>query len=321
MNPQPNAEDVSQLLADGQPNTEDVSRLLADGAALSLSGTEDVSRLLADGAALSLSGNVAADLEERYGLAGFYPALFVDPLANEEAIGAVNSSSDAGLRACLSSPRVPNPEYRAAQKAAESQQALYTAIRAGDVQQVQAALVRGALLHFDHEYPLSLAAEKGQVTIMRLLMDAGADLDAIKNSIFPRVITLGHVDVVRWLLKNGADPVAAWNKLADPRYFDSKGSLYQRLFDSEPRQKAAATLLTACADLMTAPQRAMLLAASPLFEEMAAWGRSSDKHQVLSRPAKTEGAATQKVPLPLPITPLPESSHATPRGAAPPVLG
>jgi ankyrin repeat protein len=103
------------------------------------------------------------------------------------------------------------PAAAGAQAAASSNDVLLQAVRKGDLAAVKAALDAGVPADARFRYDrtaLSFAADRGQVEIVKLLLDRGADVNA-KDSFYgvtPLVwaASNGHVEVARILLARGA---------------------------------------------------------------------------------------------------------------------
>jgi len=103
------------------------------------------------------------------------------------------------------------PGAAAAQAVAPSNDILLQAVRKGDAAAVKAALDAGVPADAKFRYDrtaLSFAADRGQVEIVKLLLDRGADVNA-KDSFYgvtPLVWAAnnGHVEVARILLARGA---------------------------------------------------------------------------------------------------------------------
>jgi hypothetical protein len=103
------------------------------------------------------------------------------------------------------------PAAAGAQASAPSNDILLQAVRKGDAAAVKAALDAGVPADAKFRYDrtaLSFAADRGQVEIVKLLIDRGADVNA-KDSFYavtPLVWAAnnGHVEVARILLSRGA---------------------------------------------------------------------------------------------------------------------
>ena len=93
---------------------------------------------------------------------------------------------------------------------ADAKQALFEAIRAKDLKGVKAALANGADASSRDTgglTPLGLAALKGDVDVVRALLDAGADVNDGGSNIRPanKAAHLGHLDALKLLVERGAD--------------------------------------------------------------------------------------------------------------------
>jgi outer membrane protein assembly factor BamB len=94
--------------------------------------------------------------------------------------------------------------------------ALWAAVRAGDVQAVQAALEKGADVNACNEYGVSalwIAAGKGKLAVIELLVNRGADVNARDDIWYqtPLSTAVGsyQLDTARFLIKSGAKDVDA----------------------------------------------------------------------------------------------------------------
>lgn len=92
---------------------------------------------------------------------------------------------------------------------------LFRAVRAGDAAAVKALLDQGVPVDAKARYdrtPLSFAADRGNVEIVRMLLEKGADVNAKDTFYGGTALTWaadkGHTDIVRLLLAKGAGPAA-----------------------------------------------------------------------------------------------------------------
>jgi hypothetical protein len=111
-------------------------------------------------------------------------------------------------------PKMPNAFAPDEQKRDESR-ALLSAVADGDAVAVAALLASGtradAMLSRGGETPLMRAAARGDVEVVRALLDAGADVNAERADGFTPLILavfFGHEGVVRLLVERGADASA-----------------------------------------------------------------------------------------------------------------
>lgn len=95
--------------------------------------------------------------------------------------------------------------------AGEREDALLGAVRKGDVAAVKALLDQGVAVdtHFRYDRtPLSFAADRGNVELVKLLLERGADVNSkdtfYEASPMSLAAAQGHVEVVRLLLARGA---------------------------------------------------------------------------------------------------------------------
>ena len=95
-----------------------------------------------------------------------------------------------------------------ARAADDKRDALWTAVRAGDVKAVQAALDKGADVNAKNEIGVSalwIAASKGKLPVMELLVKKGADVNVRDGIWYGTPLTMSDkVDVARMLIKAGA---------------------------------------------------------------------------------------------------------------------
>lgn len=109
------------------------------------------------------------------------------------------------------------------------------------------------------------AVRAGNAVALRSAIAAGADVGLNRNEAVYRAASNGAVPMTRILLTAGADPLPAW------------------LMTPNSKRKIVASTLDACADAMTASQRASLMAQSPLFIGMHATFASAQKRRTLHR--------------------------------------
>jgi hypothetical protein len=83
---------------------------------------------------------------------------------------------------------------------------LIAATQRRDAVQVQGLLVRGAAPNGANAQALCVAAHDGSLAIVRMLLDAGADVDARRGLPLILAVDAGHLSVVHLLLARGADP-------------------------------------------------------------------------------------------------------------------
>jgi ankyrin repeat protein len=92
---------------------------------------------------------------------------------------------------------------------------LATAIRSGDIDMVRTLVAEKAHLNWGYgDTPLSLAAEEGQLEVVRLLLDAGVPVDeedeedgdfGSNRTALTAAATNGHLEVAGLLVQRGAD--------------------------------------------------------------------------------------------------------------------
>ena len=132
-----------------------------------------------------------------------------------------------------------------AQSSDEAQQALGAALRAGDVAGVTAALDDGADPNLGSSVtPLYIAARRGDLEIVEILLAADADpnaVDASGRSTLIAALTRKHHDVARMLIAAGADV----NK---PEKSPGRGPL-MLVIDEAPSLLSMSILLDAGADM------------------------------------------------------------------------
>jgi ankyrin repeat protein len=94
--------------------------------------------------------------------------------------------------------------------------------------------------------PLMLAAERGCIEVVRLLVDGGAKIDNGKASNKRTALLLaaehGHAEVVSYLLGRGADPGARTSRGDTALILALRGSLFQKGAEGVPRETVAALL-------------------------------------------------------------------------------
>src|SRR5512145_16860 len=96
--------------------------------------------------------------------------------------------------------------------AAELEDRFLLAVRNGDVTGVKAALAAGVNVNSKFRYDrmaLSFAADRGNSEVMKVLLDAGADVNARDTfygmTAMSQALNKKHVPIVRMLLEKGAD--------------------------------------------------------------------------------------------------------------------
>jgi len=137
--------------------------------------------------------------------------------------------------------------------------------RLGDVAEVRVCLDAG--VHVNVNDALWWAATYGNVEVVRMLLDAGANVHACHDAALSNAALLGQLQAVRALLAAGADPLEAWTH--------STASSIQR--------QDMAKALDACADAMSPLQRASLATASPLFARLTAMINANGRRARLRR--------------------------------------
>jgi len=132
---------------------------------------------------------------------------------------------------------------------------MIAAARAGEIDGVQVALIAGADVHYNQDATLCLAVWHGHVAMVSYLISTGADVHANHDEALRRAARDGDVPLCRILLASGADPVSAWK---------------WHTYDHDEASSCLAAILDACGEAMTAAQRAVLAAQSPLFVSLRA---------------------------------------------------
>lgn len=96
-------------------------------------------------------------------------------------------------------------------KASKATQKLFDAVVKGNIEQVKAALSEGADINYkdkrEGNTPLIWAAHGGHIEIARLLIQKGADVNAVTSSGGTPLIyaaKFGNVEIVKLLLETGA---------------------------------------------------------------------------------------------------------------------
>jgi ankyrin repeat protein len=116
---------------------------------------------------------------------------------------------------------------------------LHSAARNGESDRL--ALLLGAdgkeainsLAHYD-DTPLALAAAHGHVSAVKLLVEAGADLDlayteTAKPTPLQYALYDGHLETARVLLEAGADPNISWGMTIPPAILAKQAGIFEQL--------------------------------------------------------------------------------------------
>jgi outer membrane protein assembly factor BamB len=125
-----------------------------------------------------------------------------------------------------------------ARAADDKRDALWTAVRAGDVKAIQAAIDKGADVNAKNEIGVSalwIAASKGKLPVMELLVKKGADVNVRDGIWYGTPLTMSvKVDVARMLIKAGAKDFDA--ALATAAMMGNQPMVEMILKESKPRQ-------------------------------------------------------------------------------------
>ena len=128
----------------------------------------------------------------------------------------------------------------AARAADDKRDALWTAVRAGDVKAVQAALDKGADVNAKNEIGVSalwIAASKGKLPVMELLVKKGADVNVRDGIWYGTPLTMSEkIDVARMLIKAGAKDFDA--ALGGAAMMGNQKMVEMILKESKPSQDA-----------------------------------------------------------------------------------
>jgi outer membrane protein assembly factor BamB len=122
----------------------------------------------------------------------------------------------------------------------EQRDALWTAVRAGDVKAIQAALDKGADVNAKNEIGVSalwIAASKGKLPVLELLVKKGADVNVRDGIWYGTPLTMSEkVDVARMLIKAGAKDFDA--ALGTAALMGNKAMVEMILKESKPSRDA-----------------------------------------------------------------------------------
>ena len=137
-------------------------------------------------------------------------------------------------------------------KPTAKEEALFTAVRAGNIEQVRSLISKGADVNIKNNVyctPLHYAAEYGHLIITELLIANGADINAqTMNNLTPLHMAArrGHYNVVDLLIEKGADidiktkkGQTALNYAMDAGYADVVGLLRGDSFSNEAQEQPA----------------------------------------------------------------------------------
>ncbi len=83
----------------------------------------------------------------------------------------------------------------------------------GDLGKVKLLLEAGVDVQSQEDYPLFIAASKGHPEIVKVLLDNGADVDVDDNAPLYVAATKGYVETVKVLIEYGADMNVVSNKI------------------------------------------------------------------------------------------------------------
>ena len=126
---------------------------------------------------------------------------------------AARNNDTVGLQELLKGPRSPNA------RDAEGKSLLYHAADQGHVEPMRLLLEAGAEIDAqtarEKMAPLHKAADCGHLEAVRLLVQSGAQkdvLDAIGRSPLGLAVSSGHVDIARFLVEEGANKDELFNK-------------------------------------------------------------------------------------------------------------
>jgi len=106
----------------------------------------------------------------------------------------------------------PPPSPPPPQASPEALQRLVDAVSLGSVSKVQELLSAGTIMVADMAEPLCEASYEGHLDVVKLLLEARADVTAVdKYGATPlhKASAKGHIDVVKLLVELGADVAAA----------------------------------------------------------------------------------------------------------------
>jgi len=134
---------------------------------------------------------------------------------SRELVAAIGTGDLSALRNELDAGTDPNGEWLQAPPMA-TWLPVYLAAEAGRADMLAALVAEGAEIDRrdrNGDRPLDWAARYGETDIVRLLLDAGADVNAVDaergNVALVNALSGGHIDTARLLLARGASPAVA----------------------------------------------------------------------------------------------------------------
>ena len=82
----------------------------------------------------------------------------------------------------------------------------------GNIEMVERSIIEGADVNAEYGYPLRTAAMCGHHKIAELLIEKGADINVMQNTMSPVELASanGHLETVKWLHENRKEGCTKW---------------------------------------------------------------------------------------------------------------